>query len=137
MFVSIGMDNFDSEIKAEKRSVLLACIRRDDEFKEQTAVLDNVSKRYGERLKVCLLDEDSFGAFSKKLGIEGTPTFIAFYAGKEKGRMLGKADRETLSSFILRTVPDSHDKKPSLGSGERIVNVYVFHGTYYQVLRIA
>ncbi len=101
MFTPIGMDNFDFEITAEKRPVLLACIRRDDEYREQTEVLESISRRYGDELKICLLNED-FIEIYRKLGIVGTPTFIIFYEGREKGRMLGKVDREKLSSFVFK-----------------------------------
>jgi len=46
------------------------------------------------------LDENSARTY-KYLGIEGDPTFIGYYEGNEKGRILGKADRETLISFVL------------------------------------
>ncbi|MBW2663215.1 MAG: hypothetical protein JRD93_14785 [Deltaproteobacteria bacterium] len=101
MFTSIGADNFDSEILSEKRPVLLAYIRRDYEYKNQIEILESVSKEYGDAIKVCLLDENFTRAY-KNLGIEGDPTFIGYYKGNEKGRILGKADRETLISFVLR-----------------------------------
>ena len=115
MFELISTDNFESGLLDEKRPVLLACIRRDHEFKEQTEVLERVSKSYGEDLKVCLLDGDFTGA-CRRLGIEGTPTFLILYEGKEKARMLGKADMETLNSFVLRALPYSqkengHDER--------------------------
>jgi hypothetical protein len=108
MLTSIGIDDFDSEIKAKKRPILLACIRRDYEYKEQAEILESVSERYGDELKVWLLDEDFIGVY-RRLGIAGTPTFIIFYEGREKGRMLGKANRKTLSSFILRSLPSFQD----------------------------
>jgi hypothetical protein len=103
MFISIGTDSFDSEVLMEKRPVLLACISRDYDYDEQTRALGGVSKRYGTKLKVCLLDEDSIGAFMK-FGIEGSPAFIIFHEGEEKGRMLGKADPQSLSTFVLKTL---------------------------------
>ncbi len=104
MFIPIGADSFDSEVLVEKRPVLLACISRDYDYVEQTGVLGGISKKYGRKLKVCLLDEDSIGAFMK-FGVEGSPAFIIYYEGEEKGRMLGKADKTSLSSFVLKTLP--------------------------------
>lgn len=106
MFTRIGADNFDSEIAAEKRPVLLAYIVPDFTYKKQLEVLEIISKRYfGDLLKVCLLKEDFVWAH-RHLGIKGSPTVIIFYQGQEKGRMLGKADKESLSSFILQTLPN-------------------------------
>ena len=104
MFTIIRLDNFKSEVMEEKGPVFLACVRRDIEFKEQTEILENLSKRYGAVLKVCLLDEDFIMAFSEECEIERTPTFLIFDNGKEKNRMLGLADRETLEDFVLRTI---------------------------------
>ena len=104
LFKLISLSNFESEITEEKKPVLLAYIRRDHDYKEQTDVLYSISKNYGGALKVCMLDEDSFDAFGVKLGIEGDPTFIGYYNGKEKGRILGKTDRETLISFVSRNL---------------------------------
>ena len=100
MFTSINLDNFDSEISEEERTVLLAYIRSDYEYKDQTEVLDAVSKKYGDTIKVCLLDENTVDALRERLGIEGDPTFIGFNNGKEKGRLLGKVDAETAISFV-------------------------------------
>lgn len=106
MFTTIGADNFDSEITAEKRPVLLAYIVPDFAYRQQLEALESVSKRYfGDSLKICLLNED-FIKSRRHLGIGGSPTFIIFYQGKEKGRKLGKADKESLSSFILQTLPN-------------------------------
>jgi len=100
MFTSIGADNFDSEILSEKKPVILAYIRRDYEYKNQIEFLENVSKEYGDEIKVCLLDE-IFARTYKNLEINGDPTFLGYYEGKEKGRILGKADKEKLISFVL------------------------------------
>ena len=63
MYRSIELDDFKSEILAEKRPVLFACLSRDFRFKEQKEVLESVSSEYGEALKVCLRDKESLGVF--------------------------------------------------------------------------
>ena len=73
-------------------------------FQDEGVEVNVPEQKDGKKLKVCLLDEDSVGAFLK-FGVEGSPAFIIFYDGEEKGRMLGKADKETLSNFILKTLP--------------------------------
>lgn len=103
MFMLIKTESFGPEVLLEERPVLLACIRRDYDYAGQTKVLGGISKKYGKGLKICLLAEDSIGAVMK-LGIEGSPAFIIFHEGKEKGRMLGKADNKSLSCFVSRTL---------------------------------
>ena len=109
MITSIQYNNFEAEVVEEKRPVLLAHLNRFFEFEEQVEVLESISERYGEALKVCLLNEDFIRVFSWTYGIKGAPTFIIFDEGKEKNRMLGKADRETLTAFMSQTLPCFQD----------------------------
>lgn len=103
MFTSVGMDNFDSEIRLEMKPVLLACIRRGFELREQIDLLEKVSRKYAHNLKICLLFEGLNEAY-RTLAIEGTPTFLLFFRGEEKGRMLGKVKMETLSTFVFKSL---------------------------------
>ena len=122
MLVSIGLNDFQCRVVEESRPVLVACIHLDSEFKEQTEALEGVSKFYGEALKVCLLDEDSIEAWREKLGIGGTPAFVILYGGKERDRMLGKVDSNTLRAFVLRALPQFfgwYRKKPCPNSRTR------------------
>jgi len=104
MFTAIGAENFNSEVLAADKPILLAFISPNYEYKEQTTVLTGVSKTYDKKLKVFLLDEDAIG-ICMKFGVEGFPAFIIFEGGQEKGRMLGKANKETLSTFVQKTLP--------------------------------
>ena len=109
MFTSVGMDNFDSEIRLEMKPVLLACIRRGFELREQIDLLEKVSRKYAHNLKICLLFEGLNEAY-RTLAIEGTPTFLLFFGGEEKGRMLGKVKMETLSTFVFKSLQQDLDE---------------------------
>jgi len=105
MFLTIDVNNFDSEVKKAESPVLLACIHRGYGYKTQAKALDSLIKKFNGTLKVCLLDEDYKNAF-KRLGIEGVPTYILFNKSKEKGRILGKVDKKKLSDFITKMMPN-------------------------------
>ncbi len=105
MFTSIGADNINSEVLEEKVPVLLALINHAYEYKAQIEILNSVSKIFGKKLKVCLLDEDEIGIFMK-FGVDGSPAYLIFSKGKEKGKMLGKAEILTLKNFILTVLPE-------------------------------
>ena len=105
MFISIGNDNFESEIIKEEKPILAACIHRYFEFKEQIDVLESISKKCGNTLKICLMDDDFIMTFREKLKINGTPTFLIFNEGKVMDMMLGKVDEDTLMAFVLRALP--------------------------------
>jgi hypothetical protein len=64
-----------------------------------------MGEKYSEEIKLCLLKEDFQGAFRKKYSVKGSPTFLIFSGGIEKGRMLGKADPKTLMAFISEALP--------------------------------
>lgn len=119
MIPSIGFDDFESEVIEERRPVLVACIYWGSEFKEQTEALKSISKSYREALKICLLGTDSIGALREKLGIGGTPTFLIFYEGEEKGRILGRADSDTLRAFVIRTLSHFQDDGSEAGGMKR------------------
>ena len=109
-FKVIGFNNFESEIGEKTKPVLVLFIHWEGESQEQIGIIETLSNRYGEAIKMCLLEEEFIGPFSEKFGVKGSPTYLLFVRGQEKGRMLGRADLKTLQKFLLETVP-------SLGSG--------------------
>lgn len=109
-FKLVGVYNFEVEIIRGRKPVFLACFDRNAKFEKRKEIINSISKLYGEALKVCLLEEEFFGAFKDRFNIHGTPTFFIFLEGKEKDRMLGQADQETLKSFIAQSLPGLADK---------------------------
>jgi hypothetical protein len=101
----IGKDNFYSETSDEQRPLLLACLHESPEFDQQAGALDGLSRVFGDALKVCLLDPDCIDTFSHVLQISGTPTFLIFRDGHEKGRLLGLADGGRLAAFVVKALP--------------------------------
>jgi thioredoxin-like negative regulator of GroEL len=97
----IRPENFEQEVIAEKKPVLLLCMPRDEEFPKQVKVIEDIARKYSKELKVGLLEEDFIEAFKNNYRILGTPTFLILVEGKERGRMLGLADQETLTDLIV------------------------------------
>jgi thioredoxin-related protein len=93
------MDNFESEIRLELRPILLACIRRGFESKEQLKVLEQVSSEIDRSVKICIVYEGLSDAY-RILSVEGTPTFLLYIDGEEIGRLLGKVAPENLIDFV-------------------------------------
>jgi thioredoxin 1 len=113
LFILIGPDNFESEVTNEKRPVLLSFIHQDLEFEKHLEAMEGISKWYAGALKMCVLDAEFIGSLGEKLGVDGTPTFLVFEEGREKSRMLGQADKETLEVFLSQALPnfgDDHHK---------------------------
>lgn len=99
----IRPENFAQEVIAAKKPVLLLCMPRDDEFPQQVKVIEDIARKYSHELKVGLLEEEFIEAFKKNYSIIGTPTFLILVEGKERSRMLGLADQETLTDLILHS----------------------------------
>ncbi len=99
----IRLENFEREVIAEKKPVLLLCMSRDEEFPKQLRVIENIAARYGEGLKVGLLEEEFIETFKKDYCIVGTPTFLLLVEGKERDRILGLADYQMLTNLITKS----------------------------------
>ena len=96
----IRPENFEREVIAEKKPVLLLCMSRDEEFPKQLKVIEAIATEYSDGLKVGLLEEEFIEAFKKHYSIVGTPTFLILVEGEERSRMLGLADQEMLTGLI-------------------------------------
>jgi len=99
----IRPENFEQEVVEEKKPVLLLCMHRDEEFPNQMKVIEAIASKYSDELKVGLLEEEFIEAFKKNYGVVGTPTFLVLVEGKERGRMLGLADQETLTDLVSQS----------------------------------
>jgi hypothetical protein len=96
----IQPENFEQEVKAEKKPLLVLCMPQDDQFPEQLKIIEEIATRHSPDLKVGLVQEEFIETFQQNYGFWGTPTFLILVEGKEKGRMLGLADREMLMDLI-------------------------------------
>jgi len=79
------------------------CMHRDSEFQGQIDIIEGLCRGYGERLKVCLIEEEFIEGFKEKFNVKGTPTFIIFIGGTEEGRILGQIEEKTFKDFVSRT----------------------------------
>lgn len=100
----IGPDNFADEVVSSSMPVLLLYMTHDDDFPNQHKLIGDIAVRYGARIKTGLLQESFSEYFRSMLNLQGTPTFLIFLNGKEKNRMLGLADFQSLDDFIRETL---------------------------------
>jgi thioredoxin-like negative regulator of GroEL len=61
--------------------------------------LDEFAKQHAGEALVLKLDTDADPAIGRRFGIRGIPTMIVFDRGREKGRHVGVADLNTLTSL--------------------------------------
>ena len=98
----IGPENFEQEVITEKKPVLLLVMPPGEEFPTQLELVEETERRHGGELKIALVQDYFISKIREKYAIGGTPTFLILLEGKEKDRLLGVVNRETLTSFILK-----------------------------------
>lgn len=106
MITYINNRNYTTEIDQAPKPVLLLCMPKGPDFPDQSILLHKMAQKYKDTLKVCLLEEELINGFRQMLRIKGTPVYLLFFRGKEKGRMLGMAAEEQLTAFIFRHFPN-------------------------------
>jgi len=102
----ITPDNFIEKVISEERPMLLLCMPRDDDFPSQLRLVQVIAGQHESWLKVGLLVDAFLDSFKINLCVAGTPTFLVFHGGKEKGRMLGLVDHRGLEEFVLEILAD-------------------------------
>ena len=101
----ISNSNFAAKILDTDRPVLLMCVAGGRVYAEQARVLAQLSERYRSMVDICCLEEDFINGLKEMYAIKGTPVFLLFNRGEEKGRMLGLADKERLETFLASNLP--------------------------------
>ena len=101
----ISNRNFEAEILATDRPVLLMCVSGGRVYADQARVLRQLSDPYRKAVNICCLEQDFINGFKEMYGIKGTPVFLLFHRGEVKGRMLGRVDKERLETFLTRNLP--------------------------------
>jgi len=100
MFSLITPEMINPEVFREGKPVLLAFLRKGNDFAEHTKTLKHLSELYEDRLKVCLGDELFLDTFFKWFGFRGTPFYLLVSDGKVIGRFLGRADVGDLEKLL-------------------------------------
>lgn len=63
-------------------------------------VLDEVSKEYSGRVKVCKVNVDDHGALAAKYGVRGIPTLLLLKNGNVEATKVGAVSKSQLTAFI-------------------------------------
>lgn len=97
---------FDVELQGSGEPLLVAFLKRNERFPNQTRILDDASRGYGDRLRCYLYDADYLDTAMERFMVKGTPTYLLFEDGREVDRLIGETDRETLDDFIRTVLQD-------------------------------
>ncbi|MUM76395.1 thioredoxin [Pseudodesulfovibrio sp. F-1] len=100
MVKTIKPQAFELELSGGTRPFLVAFLKRNERFREQSRLLDDASRRYAGRLDCYLYSQDYLETAMQRFLVRGTPTFLLFSGGREVDRLIGESDPETLDEFI-------------------------------------
>lgn len=104
MVKTIEPQAFDVELQSSREPFLVAFLKRNERFRSQSQVLDDVSKPYENIIRCYLYDTDYLDTAMNRFMVKGTPTFLLFSDGQEVDRLIGESDRETLDEFIRNSI---------------------------------
>lgn len=94
----------DLELQCSQEPFLLAFLKRNERFLEQSRILDDAFREYGDKVHCYLFDADYLDTAMDRFLVKGTPTFLLFSEGREVDRLIGESDRETLDDFINNAI---------------------------------
>ena len=63
-------------------------------------VLDEISKDYDGKIKICKVDVDANGDTAAKFGVRGIPTLMVFKGGKAEATKVGALSKTQLVEFV-------------------------------------
>ncbi|MFZ5757995.1 MAG: thioredoxin TrxA [Pseudomonadota bacterium] len=63
-------------------------------------VLDEVSREYNGRVKVCKVNVDDHGALAAKYGVRGIPTLLLLKNGNVEATKVGALSKSQLTAFL-------------------------------------
>ncbi len=63
-------------------------------------VLDEVSKEYQGRVKICKVNVDDHGALAAKYGVRGIPTLLLLKNGSVEATKVGALSKSQLTAFL-------------------------------------
>ena len=69
--------------------------------------VEALAEKYQGRARVVKMNVDENNQTPQRYGIRGIPTLILFKGGKEEDRIVGAADRETISKVIEKHVAEA------------------------------
>lgn len=97
---------FDLELSSSREPFLVAFLKHNDRYRDQSRILDDASRKYGNRIHCFVYNSDYLDPAMDRFMVKGTPTFLLFSEGREIDRLMGESDQETLDDFIRNAIPE-------------------------------
>ncbi len=98
---AISDDSFEAEVIESKTPVIVDFWAQwCGPCKALAPILEEISQKYGEKVKFVKLDVDQNPSTPPKFGVRGIPTLILFKDGQVKATQVGLLNKADLTQFI-------------------------------------
>lgn len=104
MIKTLEPQAFDLELSSSREPFLVAFLKRNERFLDQSRILDHASRKYGDKVHCFVYNADYLDPAMDRFMVKGTPTFLLFSEGREIDRLMGESDQETLDDFIRSAI---------------------------------
>jgi len=106
MIKTLEPQAFDLELNSSREPFLVAFLKHNERFLDQSRILDDASRKYGDKVHCFVYNADYLDTAMDRFMVRGTPTFLLFSEGREIDRLMGESDQETLDDFISSAIRD-------------------------------
>lgn len=103
-FVVLNPEELKVIMLRQDMPFLMVCILRNETFHEQMDIIKSVIDQFDGLLSAYVISEELIASFCKKYNVKGTPTFLFYLNGKERDRILGCTNQESLAEFVARNL---------------------------------
>ncbi len=89
----------ENQLGVEKPAVILFTSIESD-FEDQIKILELAVNNISLDISAYLIEKESMDSFAQRYHVKGSPTYLLFKSGLEKGRILGKTSIAELTDFL-------------------------------------
>ena len=98
----LGLAEFNDLELGVNHPALVLFNRLESDSDDQIALLEQVVSGLPADLSVFVLEKECIDFFAQRHKVKGSPTYLLFDSGQERGRILGKSDYSSLLGFIRK-----------------------------------
>ena len=104
---SVKPRQLEQALLEDAAPLAVAFLKRNAHYAEQVRTLAQACQATSPPTACCVCDPDYLPSAARKYDVHGTPTFVLFSDGRERGRLIGAADADSLQDFIAEALHEN------------------------------